>query len=76
MQGNCLVTSKQSIDGVLAQTPRDKTAMFRVISAPSETPDRFLGEHVYVKKDKVFDFMTDSHVIGLRAEDLMFVAYV
>lgn len=76
MQGNCLVTTNMRIEDVIAQAPRGKKAMFRIVSAPSSVDDRFLGEHVYVKDGKVYDFMADKHVAGLKAEDLMFINYV
>jgi hypothetical protein len=76
MNGYCLVTAKQSIADVLAQAPTGKTAMFRVVSIPSTVPDHVLGEHVYLKGDKVYDFMCNERVDDLKAEDLMFVSYV
>lgn len=74
--GNCHVTVTRNIDDVLAQTPKGKTAMFRVISIPSRVPDDILGEHVYVKQGEVYSFMCDERVNGLKAEDLLFISYV
>lgn len=76
MQGTCLVTTNMRIEDVLAQAPRGKKAMFRVVSAPSSVDDRYLGEHVYIKDGKVYDFMADQRITGLKAEDLMFISYV
>ena len=76
MIGWCLVPSRQTIDSVLAQTPSGKIAMFRVVSASSQVDDSILGESVYIKNDKVYDFMADREIKGLKAEDLMFMSYV
>jgi hypothetical protein len=42
MQGNCLVTTNMRIEEVLAQAPRGKKAMFRVVSAPSSVKRGFI----------------------------------
>lgn len=76
ISGNCIVPTRQDINSVLAQTPTGKIAMFKVVSIPSKVEDRFLGEAVYVKRGKVFDFMADREIVGLKGEDLLFVDYV
>jgi uncharacterized protein (DUF3084 family) len=76
MIGECYVTQKMLIEEVLKQAPSGKRAMFRVISAPNSVSDEILGEHVYVKEDKVFSFMTRKGIPGIKASDLMFIDYV
>jgi hypothetical protein len=76
MKGQCEIISYKLIDQILSETPDGYVAMFRVISVPPWTDDYFLGESVYIKKDKVYSFTGGKQIKDLTSDNLRFVTYI
>jgi len=76
MNGLCQKTVSVPIDGILVDTPPGEIAMFVVTSIPSTLSDQHLGQTVYIHNGKVYDFVLDRAIKGLKAEDLRFIKYI
>lgn len=78
MKGSCQIisTSTRPINEILEETPAGKIAMFRVTSISSMVEDHVCGEMVYIKNGRVLDFASDTVIIGLTADNLLFISYI
>lgn len=72
------VTQKTSVslESILNATPAGRVAMFRVTSASASVEDWVIGEHVYVKKNRVYDFMSDQNHGRVEFFTLEFISYI
>lgn len=77
MQQVTITTSKPLVE-VLEDAPPGKVAMFRVtsMSASSAADDWVIGEHVYVRDGKVYDFITCRAQAPVHDFGLHFAGYV
>lgn len=72
----CQATKLVPIDGILSKTPAGKIAMFVVVKNSADVCDEHLGESVYIHNGRVYDFMADEQIEGLKASDLRFDQYI
>ena len=75
---NITRTTTTTLQDILKDEPANGVAMFRVVSmsASSSAEDWILGEHVYVKDGKIYDFMTDEAQGAVEEFGLHFVHYI
>jgi hypothetical protein len=75
---NITRTTTTTLQDILKDERDDRVAMFRVesMSISCDAEDWILGEHVYVKDGKIYDFMSDTEHGMVEGFDLHFVAYI
>ena len=69
-------SSLTTLEEVLSNTPPRMIAMFRVTTIRSDADDSILGEHVYVKNGKIWDFIDDLAIGPVNEYGLHFISYI
>lgn len=65
-----------SLEDIQSKCPAGKIPMFRVKSISSKIEDHMCGEHVYVKNNYVYDFMSEEQAGHVKEFGLHFVSYI